>query len=151
MNQTTYYTLNIAARAAGYRCRELRRQSDIGALKLQRCDRASTGSGDHAGYSRRRVLQAAVTKELIGVGITMAKASVAAFVFSDKGQTGRGPGETFELGKTLLVIGKDGSATIKNVFADASVADVSGLESCVCIVNLNQVVDRVDAVLHERK
>jgi hypothetical protein len=64
MNVGSTYPLHIAAQAARMRPRELRRQVNNGFLKLQGCDRASTGSGDHAGYSLRRLLKAATMKSL---------------------------------------------------------------------------------------
>jgi hypothetical protein len=91
-------------------------------------------------------LQAATTKWLTALGVSFSTASAAALEFSDEGQTGRSPGELFEHGKTLLIIGPEG-ATVKNVFFDASWADVSS-SVCAISVDLSRVVQQVDAVLN---
>ncbi len=147
MNVGKTYPLHLAAKAAQYKEREFRRQVTNGFFKLQGCDRASTGSGDHIGYSRRRVEQAATTKWLTNLGVSISTASDAALKFSDEGQTGRAPGELFEHGKTILVIGPDG-ATVKNFFFDAAFTDVNNRAVCAVTVDLNKVVEQIDAVLN---
>ena len=147
MNVGKTYPLHLAAKAAQYKEREFRRQVNNGFFKLQGCDRASAGSGDHIGYSRRRVLQAATTKWPTNLGVSISTASPAALRFSDEGQTGRAPGELFEHGKTILVIGPDG-ATVKNVAFDASLAEVSKRDVCTITVHLDKVVEQIEAVLN---
>jgi len=147
MNVGKTYPLHIAAEAAKYKEREFRRQVSNGFFELHGCDRASTGSGDHIGYSRRRVLQAATTKWLTNLGVSISTASDASLKFSDEGQTGRAPGELFKHGKTILVIGPEG-ATIRNIFSDTSLTDISDNAACA-IVNLNKVVESVDTVLNQ--
>jgi hypothetical protein len=141
------YPLHVAAKAARYKEREFRRQVNNGFFRLQGCDRASSGSGDFAGYSRRRVLQAATTKCLTDLGVKISTASAAARKFSDEGQTGRAPSELFEHGKTVLVIGP-GSTTVQNIFFDASLADVSKRAVSAVTVDLNQVAQQVDATIN---
>src|ERR1700676_534668 len=119
MNVVQTYPLHVAAKAARFKPREFRRQVNNGFFRLQGCDRASSGSGDHIGYSRRRVLQAATTKWLTDLGVSISTASTAARKFSDEGQTGRNPGELFKHGKTVLLVKPDG-ATVKNIFFDTS-------------------------------
>jgi hypothetical protein len=147
MNVDKTYPLHVAAKAARFKPREFRRQVNNGFFRLQGCDRASSGSGDHIGYSRRRVLQAATTKWLTDLGVSISTASAAARKFSDEGQTGRAPGELFEHGKTFLLIGRDG-ATAENVFWDASFSDVSKRAICAITVDLSKVVEQVDATLN---
>jgi hypothetical protein len=60
---------------------------------------------------------------------------------------GRAPGESFEHGKTTLVIGPE-VATVKNIFSDTSLTDISDDASCI-IVDLNKIVEQVDAVLNK--
>jgi hypothetical protein len=108
MNVVQTYPLHVAAKAARFNSREFRRQVNNGFIALQGCDRASTGSGDHAGYSRRRILQAATTKWVTALGVSFSTASVAALEFTDLGNINREPGELFEHGKTLLIIGARG-------------------------------------------
>jgi hypothetical protein len=146
-----HYPLNIAALAARYKDREFRRYIDSGFFQMQRCDRASTGSGDHAGYSRRRIMQAAITKSLTNLGVSISTASAAALAFSDEGQTDRAPGELFEYGKTLLVILPDGSTTVKNVFGDASLEEISTDAACSIVVKINKIVAQVDAIIGTTK
>jgi hypothetical protein len=144
MNVIQTYPLHVAAKAARFKPRELRRQVNNGFIALQGCDRASTGSGVHAGSSRRRILQAATTKWLTDLGVSISTASAAARKFSDEGQTGRAPGELFEHGKTALILTPQG-ATVKNIFSDTSFSDVSSCSACV--ITLNRVVEQVDTVL----
>ena len=96
--------------------------------------------------SRNRILQIAIIESLTGIGVALSAASEAALKFTDEGQAGRSPGELFEHGKTVLVIGPDGT-TVKNVFFDASLADVSKRAFCVITVDLNKVVEMVDSTL----
>ena len=147
MNVVQTYPLHVAAKAARFKPREFRRQVNNGFIALQGCDRASTGSGDHAGYSRRRILQAATTKWLTALGVSFSTASAAALEFTDLGNINREPGELFEHGKTVLILTPEGS-TVKNVFHDASFSDVSSCSACVITVDLNKVVEQVDAVLN---
>ena len=144
--------LHDAATAARFKPREFRRQVNNGFFELQGCDRAPSGSGDHAGYSRRRILQAATTKWLTDLGVSISKASTAAFKFSDEGQTGRAPGELFQHGKTILVMAPEPEgAHVKNFFFDASLSDISERRVSVILVDLNKVVDQVDSVLNSQK
>jgi hypothetical protein len=146
MNVVQTYPLHVAAKAARFKPRELRRQVNNGFIALQGCDRASTGSGDHAGYSRRRILQAATTKWLTALGVSFSTASAAALEFTDLGNMGREPGQLYEHGKTVLLITPDG-ATVKNIFPDTSFSDVSSCSGCVTALTLDNVVRQVDTVL----
>jgi hypothetical protein len=93
------------------------------------------------------VLQAATTKWLTNLGVSISTASAAALKFSDEGQTGRAPGEVFQHGRTWLLIGPEG-ATVKSIFADTSLIDISDNTACT-IVDLNKVVELVDTVLNK--
>jgi hypothetical protein len=147
MNVNATYPLNVAARAAQMKEREFRRHVNNGFVKLQGYDRKPSGSGDRAGYSRRRILQAAIMKRVTGLGLPASIASAAALQFSDVGQTGRAAGDLFEHGKTLLIICHDG-ATVQNSLFDASLADVSRRGASLIIADLNKIVDQVDAALN---
>jgi hypothetical protein len=140
------YPLNVAAKAAGTNTKKLRSRLDHGSIKLRGSDRKSTGSGDWVGLSRNRILQIAIIETLTGIGVTLSAASTAALTFTDEGQASRSPGELFEHGKTVLVIAPDGT-TVKNVFFDASLADVSKRAKCAITVDLNKVAELVDATL----
>ena len=146
MNVGATYPLHTAAKAAGYRPREFRRLVDNGFAAMQGCDRTSTGTGDKAGYSRRRILQAATTKALTDLGVPTSRASHAAFQYSDVENIGRAPGKLYSHGKSLLFVSAD-SATVRNVFHDTSWTDITPGTS-VTIVDLNRVAERVDHLLN---
>jgi hypothetical protein len=145
MNVDATYPLNIAAKAAGFTERQIRRKIEHGFLPLQRCDKTSTGRGDYAGYSRNRILQAAIMRWLAAVNVPASTASDAALKFSDEGQTGRAPGETFEYGKTILIITPDGT-TVCNLDYSASLFDIPN--GVLIAIDLNKVVADVDAILN---
>ena len=148
--QEKTYPLPIAAKAAGLKYREFRRHIENGHIKLQGPDRVSSGTGMPTGYSRRRILQAAITKSLTLNGVKIVPAATAALSFSDKGQTGRAPGSVFPWGKSVLVVGvgPDG-ATVVNVFHDTTLTELSKHGACTVIVDLNRIVETVDAILNE--
>jgi hypothetical protein len=148
MNVVQTYPLHVAAKAARFKPREFRRQVNNGFIALQGCDRASTGSGDHAGYSRRRILQAATTKWLTALGVSFSTASAAALEFTDLGNIDREPGELFEHGKTVLLITPD-DVTVKNIFPDTLFSDVSNCSACVITVDLSRVTEQVDKALND--
>jgi hypothetical protein len=147
MNVDKTYSLHDAAEAAQFNRREFRRQVNNGFFAFQGCDRASNGSGDHAGYSKRRILQAATAKWLTILGVAISTASDAALKFSDEGQTGRAPGELFDVGKTTLILTPEG-ATVRNIFHDTTFSDVCS--ACVIAVDLNLIVAQVNAALNKK-
>jgi hypothetical protein len=138
------YPLHIAAAAAQSKPREFRRKVDNGFLAFKGCDRASTGTGDPAGYSQRRILQAAIIK---GAGrlVSSSTASDAALKFTDEGNLGRAPGELYPHGRTVLLITPD-DATVKNLFSYTSLSDVSN-STWTVIVDLNRLAEQVSTVL----
>jgi hypothetical protein len=150
MNVDATYPLNIAAKAAGFTERQIRRKREHGFLPLQRCDKPSTGSGDYAGYSRNRILQAAVMRWLAAVNVPASTASDDALKFTDEAQTGRGAGECFKTGKTILVISPAG-AVVKNIMHDATLADVTNRGVCTIILDMNKIVEQVDEILSNEK
>jgi hypothetical protein len=144
------FPLHVAAKASQSTNKELRRQVTNGPLKLQGCDRASSGSGDPIGYSRRRILQAAITKQLTPLGMSASAAARAAFVFTDEGQTRRAPGELFQHGKTILVIAPAG-ASVRNLFFDVSLSDATDRAIAAIVIDINKVVAFVDSVLNNER
>jgi hypothetical protein len=127
--------------------RALRQCFEIGALKLSGEDKRSTGSGSYIGLSKPRAYQAAVTKHLNRLGLSIPDAARMAFEFSDVGNIGRAPGELFDHGTTVLLVSPKG-ATVKNIFPDTSFADVGNCSACAIFVSLNKVVQQVDSVLN---
>jgi hypothetical protein len=143
----TFYSMPVAVKAAQFPSLvEWRRQVFNGPIKLQSCDRQTSGSGDPVGYSRRRILQAAILRKLIPFGVTNKAAGRHALAFTDECQTDRAAGQLFPNGKTILVVSPEG-ATVKNVMFDVTLADATDREVAAIIINLNQVVAQVDAVL----
>jgi hypothetical protein len=140
------WPLDDAARAARMKGRTLQQWKTTGVLPLQGNDRKSTGHGDRSGYSRPRIVQAAITQQLNLHGVSVSRAAKAAFEFTDRGNTDRAPCEVFEVGKTILMVKPDG-ATLINIFADTSYSDVSN-SACVISVCVNEVIEQVDAVLN---
>jgi hypothetical protein len=150
MNVEKTYPLCIAAKAAQLKNREFRRQVENNFIPLQGCDRPSTGTGVPTGYSRRRIAQAAITKSMTLEGVSISTAASAALSFTDEGQTGRAPGELFPCGQTLLTLDA-GVASVRNVFHDTPIMDVTKHGACTIIVDLNRVVEKVDTVLDSQK
>jgi hypothetical protein len=138
--------MRIAANAAGMKQRALRQCFELGALNFTGADKKASGSGSRVGLSRPLVFRAAVMKQLHSNGLSIPHAARMAFEFSDVGNINRRPGELFAHGKTILVITPE-NATVKNFFSDTSLADVSK-SACVIIVQCNQIVQQVDAVLN---
>jgi hypothetical protein len=148
MTSARTWRLRDVAQAAEMKPRALRQGFEIGALKLSGNDKRSTGSGDFVGLSKQTAYQAATMKHLHRIGLSIPHAARAAFEFSDVGNIGRAPGELFKHGKTILLVGPD-STTVKNIFADTSLADVFASSPCVIIVSVNAVVDQVDTTLNQ--
>jgi hypothetical protein len=140
------YPLRVAAEAAQIPERTGRRWIDNHVITLGGIDSRTTGSGNHCGWSRNRIEQAATMEILLKSGMSLSRAAKAALKFTDEGQTGRAPGQLFEHGKTMLVISGNG-ASVKNCFFDATLADVSNREISITSVDMNKVVDQVDSVL----
>jgi hypothetical protein len=148
MNVDATYPLSIAAKAAGFTERQIRRKRENGFLPLQRCDKPSTGSGDYAGYSRNRILQAAVMRWLAAVNVPASTASDAALKFSDEAQTGRGASECFAHGRTILAITDDGVSVLNVGYGD--VLEDINRSVCTVLIDLNRVSAQVDEILkHE--
>src|ERR1700681_4623748 len=109
MTSAPTWPLRVVAQAADMKPRALRQCFEIGALKLSGQDRRSTGSGSNIGLSKPRAYQAAVTKHLNRLGLSIPVAARMAFEFSDIGNIGRAPGNLFDHGKTLLIVGPKGA------------------------------------------
>jgi hypothetical protein len=150
MNVADTYPLAIAARAAGTTTKKLRSRMDHGSIELRGCDRKSTGSGNWVGLSRNRIVEIATVEALTSSGISVSYAADCAAEFSDTGNAGRAPGELFKCGKTVLVTTSDG-ASVHNVFHDTLLTDLMKHGACATILDLNRIVESVDAILNESK
>jgi hypothetical protein len=139
------YRLSVAARAAQTSPSKTRRLIDS-VSPLRGNDVKAAGSGNRVGLSRNRVLQIATIEVLVKSGVSLSNAAKGALIFSDCGSAGREPGELFKHGKTILFIGPEGP-TVKNIPFNATLTDISDV--CIIAVDINSVVDAVDAILKE--
>jgi hypothetical protein len=142
---TPLLKLGGLSRATGVSVPTLGRWFDRGTIKQSRRDKASTGHGDHRQFSRNTVVQIAIARKLIELGIAAGRANKYAAVFTDEYQTGRSSGELFPCGKTFLIVGPEG-AFVRNAFHDTLLSDVSKDGVCM-IVELNRVVEYVNSIL----
>src|SRR5437879_3187372 len=78
MRDQTTWTLGPAARAAQTSTKTVRRLLDNKTITLRGSDVPSTGSGSYSRLSRNRILQIAITKRLLSIGMALAKAAKAA-------------------------------------------------------------------------
>ena len=147
MNST--WPLRVAAQAADMKPSALMQWFYTGVLSLQGNDRKSTGSGDHAGLSKQRACQAAITQVLNRRRVSVSYAARGAFQFTDCGNTGRAAGELFPVGKTILLL--NDLAIVKNVFSDTSFFDLSIGSASIIAVDLAAIVEQVDAVLNNHR
>jgi hypothetical protein len=108
-----------------------------------RTDRLATSSGHRHLRSIETVHQIAITDVLTRLGLSAKFAARAARKFTDEGQTGRAPGALFDRGATVLLVTPEG-ASVRNVFADTSFADVCNSASVILVCN--HIVQQVDAV-----
>jgi hypothetical protein len=147
MSSATWRMRDVA-QAVDMNPRALRQCFEIGALKLNGNDKRSTGSGCYIGLSRPRVYQAAVTKHLNRLGLSIPHAARLAFEFSDVGNIGRPAGSLYEHGKTVLFIDAYG-ATVRNIFSSEPV--LNNCSPCTITVDVNKVVEQVDFILENQK
>jgi hypothetical protein len=150
MNSASTWPLRTVALAAEMKPRALRQWFETSVITLQGNDRKSTGPGDHCGLSRQRAYQAAIVQHLNRLGMTVSRAAAAAFQFSDRGNSGRQPGELFQHGKTILVVGSEG-AIVKTVFFDVTLSDATDRAIAAIVIDINKVVAFVDSVLNNER
>ena len=142
----TTWPLGIAACAAQTSTRTIRRWLDNGVIKLRRGqDVIANGSGSYCGLSRNRILQIALTQQLLATGMSRSRAASAALVFTDTGDEQRAPGELYPFGKTLLVV--DRTPQVINADFDARLTDLMPLSPCAIVVDCARITTCVDEVL----
>jgi DNA-binding transcriptional MerR regulator len=142
---TPLLKLGGVSRATGVPLATLGRWCDRGTIKQSRRDKASTGHGDHRQFSRNTIVQIAIARKLIELGISAGRANKAAAAFTDEGQTGRAPGALFSCGRTVLIISTAG-ARVRQTFHDTTLAEAG---TCSIILDLNWVVGSVDELLQK--
>jgi hypothetical protein len=140
------WPLGIAANAANTTPRTIRRWMDNGVIKLKRGqDVIANGSGSYCGLSRNRILQIALTQDLIATGMSRSRAASAAVVFTDKGNAERAPGALYPFGKTLLVV--DSDPHVINADFDARLSEIIPLSPCAIVVDCARITATVDETL----
>jgi len=120
------FYIGEAAQAAGIDTNTCRSWLKRGSIVLSDEDRAAAGAGRPQLLSLRRVLQIAITAELVKLGMSVKDAADAAIPFTDLGETvtywegeeppesGRGPAELFsDASATLLVVKPDGGRVVR--------------------------------------
>lgn len=142
------YLAAVAAEAAGVSASDLQRYANQGHLTFQPCDGESRGSGDKRQYSTRRVIQTAIISECRRLGISPSRAGRAAFEFSDRGSPGRAVGETYPLGRTVLMGLPDGQSKVINIPPDLTIADVLTNDGAAFIIDCGNVVAKVTEKLN---
>lgn len=143
------YSAATVAEATGASVVTLQRYVQQGIIELQPCDGRSRGSGDKRKYSRRRVMQIAITLECSRLGIAPKRGGKAALEFSDRGNSNRGIGDLFPRGTTYLVGFPDGANKVLNVPPDKSIIDVLAGDTAF-IVNVNSVAAKVTEKLETK-
>jgi hypothetical protein len=147
MSVVQTYSIGVAAEAAQMPVKKIRRYIDTNVTPICANDVKATGSGSRVGFSRNRILQIAVTEALLKSGVSLSTSAKGAFEFSDRGNAGRGAGQIWPIGKTILVIGGPNGPAVSNVDFNASIFDMSN-QGVSIILDLNKVVADVDAVLN---
>ena len=147
MSVVPTYPLRVAAQAAQIPTIKIRRYIDANVTPIRTNDVKATGSASRVGLSRNRILQIAIAEVLLKRGISLSSAAKAAFEFSDRGNAGRGAGQLWPLGKTVLVLGGPNGPAVSNVDFNASVFDLSN-QGVSIVLDLNKVTADVDAVLN---
>jgi hypothetical protein len=137
------YTSGVAVEVTGTSQATLQRMFQRNHVTLQPCDIPSKGCGENRGLSIRRILQIAFTIELSRLGIGPSRAAKAAFEFTDRGNAGRGIGELFPLGRTVLMGLADGQSKVINIPPDLTIADVLSTDGAAFIIDCGNVVEKV--------
>jgi hypothetical protein len=151
MDTARFFTAD-ACRAAGINSVTLKNwiSRDPPAVLLTASDRASHVSGRPHLLTFRRVMQIAITAELVRLGWGPRAAAIAAASFTDSGNSRRPPGELYEDGITLLVArpGEDEpSFKVVNWKHGATPFEVLGIGQGATVVNLSAIVETVQGAL----
>jgi hypothetical protein len=140
------WPLRVAAEAAQVPEKTTSRWRNNDVITLGGNDVTTTGTGNHCGWSRNRILQLAITQALVKNGVSPSIGANRALEFSDKSGAGRAAGQLLPLGSTVLVI-RQHDAVVANVDPDARVSDLSNNGVCI-VLDLNKIAADVDSVLN---
>jgi hypothetical protein len=139
------WPLRDAAHAAGVPPRKMQRWREHKVFDCRRNDKPPSGSGDPAGFSRRRIMQIAITRHLADLGMSPKRAAKAAFAFTDIDDQDRPACELHTFGQTVLIVTKD-RIRVANTGLDLGIAD---FVPAAAFINLNEIVASVDAKLKD--
>lgn len=133
---------------------------DPPAILLTKEDRPAGGSGRPHLFSLRRVLQIAITGELVGLGFGPRQAGLIALSFTDVGdgasdpsERPRGPGEVYPDGLTILIARRGQSSgvvrkvTLKTPWFDLMIAGAHIAASSIAVVDVSSINRRVREAL----
>ncbi len=146
----TQMKIGDVSRLTGFRTPTLCRWADRGTLKPNRRDKATTGHGDHRTFSRDTIVQIAIAKPMIELGISAGAANAAASLFTDHGQPGRSAGEPFAQGRTLLILRPTGPVVINPEF-DAEFSEMAASGIAFAAVDCGKVCNEIDSLINNRK
>jgi hypothetical protein len=125
------------------------RWKDRKTIKHSTHDKPSTGSGDHRGFSRNTIVQIAIAKQLIDLGISAGPANGAASMFTEHGQRDRVAGEPFAQGRTILVIRPTGPIVLNSQF-DAEFSELADYGIAFVAVDCGKTCEEVDLILNSK-
>ena len=146
MSVAETYPPRVAAKAANTTPKIIRRRIDYGAIELQGCDHRASGSGNPIRLSKTRIHNIALIENLVGLGISLSKASAAASKFIDQSQPGRPAGACYSQGRTLLVLRASGPAVI-NAPYHADFSDLSDHSETLFAIDCGMIVNAVNEAL----
>jgi DNA-binding transcriptional MerR regulator len=144
---TPLLKLGGLSRATGVSVPTLGRWFDRGTIKQSRRDKASTGHGDHRQFSRNTIIQIAIAKQLIDLGISAGPANAAASLFTEHGQRDREPAQPFGHGRTILALRPTGPVVL-NVQFDADFSELSDFGVAFVAVDCGMICKTIDAIFN---
>jgi hypothetical protein len=149
MRVAATWPLSVAAEAAQAPKKTPRRWQDNKVITLGE-DATTTGTGNHCGWTRDRIVHLAIMTALVKTGLPPSAAAKAASEY-DQSQPGRDAGQPYPTGTTVMLYRGSDDSVVRNVDYDVSIFDLSNDDDVIVIVNLNRIIDRVDLVLNKFK
>jgi DNA-binding transcriptional MerR regulator len=140
------YKTAEAARIVGLAAPTLASWVDRGLVEL---DIPSPGTGTPRTFSRKCLDRVALIAELVRLGLPVSESARAASVFADESQPKAG--ELFARGKTVLLHDADGTRIVNALGDDFGVALHFAFGVANTLVDLDALVERVDAALSDSR
>jgi DNA-binding transcriptional MerR regulator len=138
--------LGAVSRATNVPLPTLGRWLDRGTIKPSCRDKASGGSGEHRQFSRNTIIQIAIARKLIELGIAAGPANEAASMFTEHAQRDRAAGTPFAQGRTILVIRPTGPVILNPLF-DAEFSELADYGIAFVAVDCGKACNEVDSIL----